>query len=143
VTIVTEFEITVRSTDMDGDRVVNNARYFEYFEQARLQHLQRLGIVGPAGPFEQPARPFAIAETRCRYRSALAYGDVVLVRVTTTEVRNRSFVLGYEMVRRDDGRPVAEGMSAQVWLDEEGRAAPLPPTHRESLLASCQSGPLE
>ena len=33
--MVTEIHITVRSTDMDADRNVNNAVYFTYFEQSR------------------------------------------------------------------------------------------------------------
>lgn len=134
----TEFQITVRSTDVDGDRVVNNARFFEYFEQARLHHMRRLGVLGSAGPFDRPARPFAIAETRCRYLAPLVYGDTVIVRVTTAEVRNRSFVFAYDMVREHDGAAVAEGTSAQVWLDDNGRPTQLPAAIRDALLASCE-----
>ena len=41
---VTMTEIVVRPNDMDADRNVDNAPYFEYFHQARLEHLHRLGV---------------------------------------------------------------------------------------------------
>ncbi len=135
----TEYEITVRSTDMDADQVVNNARYFEYLEQARLHHLKQIGVLGAPGDLRGPAPSFAIAETSCVYRAPLVYGDVVVVRVSTTDVRNRSFTLGYEMVMKHDGRPVADGSSAQVWLDADGQPSPLPPGVREALQRSCVS----
>jgi acyl-CoA thioester hydrolase len=135
---VTEHEIWVRSTDMDADQIVNNARYFEYFEQGRLEHLRRLGVIVRPRPAGEPERSFTIAETTCRYRAALRHREVVTVRAWTSEVRTRSFILSYELVRREDGMVAAEGSSAQVWLDTEGRPAALPERVREVLVASME-----
>lgn len=130
---VTEHEITVRSTDMDADGIVNNARYFEYFEQARLEHLVAMEIlVRPRSP-EDRQRTFTIAETSCRFRAPTRYRDRLLVRVWTEEVRQRSFIFGYEIVRIGDGIQVAVGSSAQVWLDAGGKATLLPAAVREAL----------
>src|SRR5690606_29359845 len=35
---VTEYAMRVLATDMDSDLIVNNARFFEYFQEARLEH---------------------------------------------------------------------------------------------------------
>lgn len=137
--MITEVEIRVRSTDMDGDGIVNNARYFEYFEQARLEHLVALGLVQRPRPLGDTSRSFTIAETTCRYRAPSRHRDVLTVRAWTQEVRNRSFVLGYEVVRSDTGESVAEGSSAQVWLDAAGKPTPFDERAREALERSLEA----
>lgn len=120
--LVTEIRITVRSTDMDADRNVNNAVYFSYFEQSRLEHLLRLGVIRwPPGPADRPQ--FALAETSARFRAPAVHRDVLTVATCTVEVRTRSFTLGFTVRRPADGVLICEGASAQVWLDDHGRAA--------------------
>lgn len=132
----TGFKISVRSTDLDAQRHVNNAVYFEYFEQARLDHLRRLGFLPVYAPGDGPRHSIAIVETTCRYKAPAHYGDALLVKVTTREVRQRSFALAYEVRREADGVLVAEGDSVQVWLDETGRAALLPEVVRQAMEGS-------
>jgi len=131
--VITTTEIRVRSTDMDADGIVNNARYFEYFEQGRLEHLVAIGLIHRPRPPGAPSRSFTIAETTCRYRQPARHRDLLIVRTRVTEVRNRSFVLAYEVVRAEDGSLVAEGSSAQVWLDSDGRPSPLDDDSRVQL----------
>lgn len=128
--------ITVRSTDMDADAIVNNAVYFAYFEQSRLEYLIALGIVRrprPPGDFD---RSFTLAETSARYLAPALHRDVLLVTTRVAEVRRRSFSLTFEVVRESDEQRIAEGRSAQVWLDQAGRPAALPETVRERLQAA-------
>lgn len=134
--VATTIDVPVRSVDLDSDGVVNNAIYFVYFEQARLAHLLRLGI------FERPRVPddaeriFAIAATDARFLAPTLYPETLAVTAWTREVRNRSFICAYEAVRTSDGVRVAEGSSAQVWLDADGRPTPLPEAVRAALVAS-------
>ena len=135
MTEATTIELPVRSTDLDADRIVNNALYFIYFEQARLAHLRQLAILGRSRRSE-PARSFTIAATEARFLAPTVFPEVLRVSAWTKEVRNRSFVFGYAAERAGDGVRVAEGSSAQVWLDETGRPAILPDAVRLALLAS-------
>lgn len=138
---VTKCDLWVRSTDMDADGVVNNAVYFHYFEQARLEHLMGLGVIPPYRRNRVYPRLFTIAETRCVFRAPLQHRDWITVHCWTSEVRNRSFALAYQIRMRDNPEVlVAEGSSVQVWLDEEGRPAPIPAAVRETLLASQREG---
>lgn len=121
----TVFPIPVRSTDLDGQRHV-----------ARLAHLGHLGFLPTYASGDGPRHSIAIVETACRYKAPAYYGDTLLVTVRTREVRQRSFSLTYEVRRQADGVLVAEGESAQVWMDEQERPAPLPDAARESLEAS-------
>lgn len=130
---VTEHEIWIRSTDMDGDGIVNNAHYFEFFEQARLEHLIALGIVVRPRPAGASGRSFTIAETRCRYTAPLRHRDTIAVQAWTASIGNRSFSLDYRIEALPDRTLVAEGSSALVWLDEDGRSAPLPDDVRAAL----------
>lgn len=132
---VTETVIRVRSTDVDSQGIMNNARYFEYFEQARLDHLVAIGLFGAETRADR-SRSFTLAETTCRYRASTRHRDDLHVRAWTEEVGNRSFKLRYEMVREGDGAVVAEGSSAQVWLDENARPTPLDGPSREKLVNS-------
>lgn len=137
---VTTWENWVRSTDVDSDGIVNNSVYFQYFEQARLEHLVGLGL-GRRGDPDRPAgdhdRLFTLAQTSCTFKAPLRHRDWVTVSCWTSEVRNRSFVLAYEIRMREDPTGlVAEGTSAQVWLDAAGAPTPIPAWFREALTAS-------
>lgn len=139
--MITEIEIRVRSTDMDADGIVNNARYFEYFEQARLEHLVAIGLVKRPRPPGEHSRSFTLAETTCRYKAPTFHRDALVVRAWTQQVGNRSFILGYEIVRSENGAVVAEGSSAQVWLDAGGRPTLLDDEARAGLVHSIEERP--
>lgn len=137
MTATAEVEILVRSTDMDGDMVVNNAVFFTYFEQARLTLLRRLGVI-PEDYLRQPGTvpSFAIAETTGRFRAPARFRDVLTVQARVAEVRTRSFSMAYEATNQASGALVAEGSSVQVWVNEEGHPVPLPERVRASLEAA-------
>lgn len=128
----TVIEMTVRSTDMDADRNVNNAVFFQYFEQSRLEHLLRLGVVRwPPAPDGGPPQ-FALVQTAAQFRAPAVHRDVLRVSTHTAAVGTKSFTLAYE-VRRADGTLLCEGSSVQVWLDTGGRGAALPAHVRAAL----------
>tara|TARA_B100001750_G_scaffold224168_1_gene215003 strand:- start:241 stop:660 length:420 start_codon:yes stop_codon:yes gene_type:complete len=133
---VTQMEIWIRSTDVDSDGIVNNAHYFEFFEQARIKHNIALGLViRPRAPGHHD-RAITIAETTAKFKSPLQYLDSILVRCWTKEVRTRSFLLEYEIVLRETGKLIAQGSSAQVWLNNKGEPTPLPEDKRKRLIDS-------
>jgi acyl-CoA thioester hydrolase len=123
--------LVVRPNDMDADRNVNNAVYFEYFHHSRLAHLIRLGVYHP-----QSANLFALAENTCRYLAPSYYGDMLLIWTATHAVGQSSFQLLYRVWRESDEVLIAAAHSVQVWLDERNRPAPLPPMVREALMMS-------
>lgn len=132
---VTEVRERVRSLDTDFQGIVNNAKYFELFQDARLDHLQE--IQDPSSPWQLgPDNSFVLVTTTCTYRNPLRHRDEIIVRAWTQEVGEKSFVLAYD-VRRLDDSVVAEGSSVQVWIDAGGKAVPLPGNVRRALEASC------
>ena len=131
---VTVTTLIVRPADMDADRNVNNAVYFEYFHQSRLEHLARLGVWRPRG--SQDENLFALAENTCRYMAPSFYGDVLLIWTATHAVGQSSFQLVYRIWRQSDDALIAASHSVQVWLDGRNRPTSLPPLVREGLTAS-------
>ena len=133
---ITEIEIRVRSTDIDAQGIMNNAHYFEYFEQARLDHLVDIGVLQHSRPAGESGRGFTIAETTCRFRAPSYHRDLLKVRAWVQEIRNRSFVLAYDMTRASDSVVVAEGTSALVWLDADNKPTPMDDATRAALEGS-------
>ncbi len=131
---VTVTSLIVRPADMDADRNVNNAVYFEYFHQSRLEHLARLGVWHPRG--SQDNNLFALAENTCRYLAQSFYGDVLVIWTATHAVGQSSFQLVYRIWRQSDDALIAASHSVQVWLDETNKPASLPPLVREGLTDS-------
>ena len=126
--------LIVRPADMDADRNVNNAVFFEYFHQSRLEHLARLGVWQPRGSKDDNL--FALAENTCRYLAPSFYGDVLSIWTATHAVGKSSFQLVYRIWRQSDDALIAAAHSVQVWLDETNKPASLPPLVRDGLTAS-------
>ena len=131
---VTEVRERVRSLDIDSQNIVNNAKYFELFQDARLDHL--MAIRDPADPWTLgPESSFVLVSTTCNYKGSLRHRDEIVTRAWTSDVGTRSFTLAYEL-RRADGTVVADGSSVQVWIDGEGKSILLPDPVRRALEAS-------
>lgn len=133
--------IDIRSTDIDSDGIVNNAVYFMFQEEGRVRMLLETGLLSPdreAAAGEAPARFFTVAETSCRYLQPVYWPARLVVETRLTELRSRSFRLEYRMLDAGSGEPRAEGHSAQVWLDGEGRASPIPDEARQKLEAALE-----
>ena len=131
---VTVTKLIVRPADMDADRNVNNAAYFEYFHQSRLEHLARLGVWQPRG--YQDENLFALAENTCRYLAPSFYGDVLLIWTATHAVGQSSFQFVYRVWRQSDNALIAAAHSVQVWLGGANSPTSLPLPVREGLSAS-------
>ena len=123
--------LIVRPRDMDADRNVSNAVYFEYLHQSRLEHLARLGLWKPRG-----SQVFALAENTCRYLAPSFYGDVLSIWTATHAVGQSSFQLVYQIWRQSDETLIAAAHSVQVWLDGNQQSTLMPVPVQEGLTAS-------
>lgn len=134
--LLTRTEIVVRPNDMDADRNVNNAVYFEYFHQARLEHLHRLGVYPSLRRDLSGGNLFALVENTARYLAPAYFGDRLLVCTATSLVGRSSFTLLYQITRPSDQVEIVRGRSVQVWLAPAGGSAPIPEDVRGALLKS-------
>jgi len=132
---MTEFRffhpIEVRYGDVDAQGHVNNVVYFTYMEQARAKYLQHLGLWN--------GRDFLdigiiLAEERCRFISAIRYGQPLRVCVRTGRLGKKSFEMIYSLQDADSGLELAVGTTIQVAYDYRAEASiPLLPAWRKVL----------
>lgn len=118
-----EITFSIAWGDMDALGHVNNARYFDYFQEARIEWLRELDIkmTEQTGP--------VVVHVACTYHKPVIYPATVTIRSLVTEVGNSSMVMEHSLYQ--DEVLMAQGLSKVVWVDYmQGKSVPLPPEMR-------------
>jgi len=94
-------EMPVLWGDMDALRHVNNARYFTWFEAARIAYFDRI-----RGAFDGATAGFGeigpiLATTSCDYLRAVTYPATVCIGARVSTIGNSSIRMDYEVARTD------------------------------------------
>ncbi|MEU8245816.1 thioesterase family protein [Nonomuraea sp. NPDC048916] len=115
----------VRFADIDSLGHVNNVRFFDYLEDARLGMLH----IDPYKAGDAPFKSLVVARHEIDYRRPLGFrAEPVRVETWVTELRPVRFTLEYEI--RDDHEVFVTATSVLVAYDVE-RAAPRRLTEEE------------
>ncbi|MFO7654932.1 MAG: thioesterase family protein [Candidatus Krumholzibacteriia bacterium] len=116
-------EIKVRGYHLDLYGHVNNARYLEFFEEARWAWLeQHLDVQA----FQNQGLGFVAVRIAVNYRRPAALGEVLAVSSQLKHLGGRSGVVEQFVHRRDGGELVADAEMTFVVLDlAQGKAVPL------------------
>lgn len=128
------YPMRVRWSDVDAYRHVNNVKYIEYFQEARLRYLMHMHQHGDE--FSE----IVVARTDVDYRRPLVFRLAPYdVHSWVGHVGRSSFVIAAEI--RDDGEVLASSRSVLVGFDRETqRAAILTPDQRARLLEQLEAG---
>lgn len=116
-----DFPITVRFpiqwSDMDAFGHVNNARYFTWFEAARIAYMTRVGLVGPEmrKPEGKGVGPI-VAATNAEYLRPVVYPAELVVGARITRIGTTSFTMEYAVEDANSGVLYARGGSVMVTL---------------------------
>lgn len=109
-------EIKVRFRDMDAMGHVNNAVYLTYFEQGRIEYWKKL-----AETAKLKQAMFILAEATVAFKAPAVMGEVLVVGIRVTEIKNSSFSYEYRIIEKSSERLVAEGKTVQVAYDYGSR----------------------
>ena len=126
-------EIPIAWGDMDAYQHVNNARYFTYFESARLAYFTRIGFVElkekeNIGPI--------LAWVDCRFRLPLTHPDTIFVGAKVSKIGSDRFVMRTHLVSQAHGRLAAEGSGLIVTYDyNRGQKTAVPAAIRAQIEA--------
>ena len=102
--------------DMDSLGHVNNAKYFTWFESARMALFERVGMATSGSPSEGPI----LARTECDFVAPLHWPGEILVGTGISRVGTKSFTMLYEIARTDAPDDlVARGEGVIVMMDYE------------------------
>lgn len=105
--------------DMDALGHVNNARYFDYFQEARIEWLASLNIVMTKG--EGPV----LINTACTFLKPVVYPATLSIESTLHSLGTSSMVMDHKIYQ--DSLLMAEGSSKIVWVDyAKGKPVPIP-----------------
>jgi len=132
------YPLRVRWSDVDAYGHVNNVKYIEYFQEARIRYMMQLHEDGDS------FGSIVVARTDVDYRRPILFRLAPYeVHSWVSHVGKTSFVITAEICDPDGepGRALASSRVVVVGFDRETqRAAPLTPDHRERLLAQVQAG---
>lgn|GEM_PF-146134 len=120
----------VRYAETDKMGVAYYSNYLVWFEVGRNHHFRELGV--PYVEVEGRGLYLPVSEFSCRILTSAEYDDEIRIVTETREVRSRKIVLGYRIERGD--ALLAEGQTAHVCLNEDGRVTTLPGWIRTHLL---------
>jgi thioesterase-3 len=95
-----EIEIIVRSTEIDVNGHVNNAKFLEYLEWGREDWYEQVGL-DYATLYEQNVVT-VVAHVSADYRREARQNDRLRIRTSLTRMGNTSFVMQQQIVNQRD-----------------------------------------
>jgi acyl-CoA thioester hydrolase len=112
MTTICETTLRVRYAETDQMSVVYHSNYFVWFEVGRVELLRQLGF--SYLEMEQDGLNLPVVEVKCRYKHPARYDDEITIRTRLAQMRASLLRFQYELVRKSDGRLLAEGETTHV-----------------------------
>lgn len=116
---VHQYSFAIAWGDMDALGHVNNGRYFDYFQEARIEWLRELniGMTGATGP--------VVIHVSATFLKPVIYPAVVTLRSSIHSLGNSSMVMDHDIYQNET--LMTQGTSKIVWVDyQQGKSVPLP-----------------
>ena len=127
-----ETKLRVRYADTDQMGVVYHSNYIVWFEVGRVEMLRQLGFTY-RDMEEQDDTHIAVVDVRCRYKAPARYDDLILVRTRLVLVRDSLLHFGYELLRDEDGKILAEGETVHIVVNAAFKRIHLPEKYLSGL----------
>lgn len=116
-------QIRVRYADTDKMGIVNNGKYFTYFEVGRTELMRHFGM--PYTEFEKAGYLLPLIETKAIYKSPAFYDDLLDIH-TTLKLRYSPIIqFDYKIMRGNT--TIALGYTLHSFIDNEKRLPIKPP----------------
>lgn len=113
----TVFEQVVAWGDMDIFAHLNNVRYYEYAQSARVDNMTRAGVFGN-GEYT------VIVSTSCQYKHSVYFPDTLWIGVKVKKIGNTSLTHEYLFFSTAQQKIVATGESVVVNMNANGEKTP-------------------
>jgi acyl-CoA thioester hydrolase len=129
-----EVRFSVHWGEMDALGHVNNARYFTWFESARMALFERLGLDTAGVPKVGPI----LAHTSCDFLAPVTYPAEIAAGTRIAHLGTTSFTMEYgvTLLSTEPPRLVARGEGVVVLIDyRTGQKTPIPAELRQGLEA--------
>lgn len=107
-----QIQIQVRYSDVDLMNVVNNAKYYEYYEIGRLDFLEKF-VVSYKDLTEKEGIQIPVISNSSKYYKPARYTDNLLLITKVHKLTNRRLSFSYQLFKSDD--LIAEGLSEHAF----------------------------
>lgn len=105
--------------DMDALAHVNNGRYFDYFQEARIEWLRALNL-----DMQQTCGPVVI-HVACTFLKPVIYPATLRLDNSIHSLGRSSFIMDHDLYQ--EHTLMAQGTSKIVWVNyQENKSVPLP-----------------
>ena len=126
-----ETTLRVRYAETDQMAVVYYANYIIWFEVGRTEMLRQMGLT--YREMEEDGMVLPVVEVKCRYKHPARYDDEITIRTWVVNLRASFLRFQYEVVRKSDGRLLAEGESVHVVVGRDLKRTPLSGKYLDAL----------
>ena len=124
--------LRVRYADTDAMKVVNNGKYFEYFEVGRSELLRSLGL--PYSEIEKQGILIAVVEAFAKYKKSARYDDLLTIEASVSETPVARIRIQYRIFAEGEAEPIVEGYTVHSFLNEAtGRPTRAPAMFAQTL----------
>lgn len=117
-------EVRVYYEDTDCGGVVYYANYLKYFERARTEFIRERGQ--SLIDYMKEGITFTVVRVEVDYKFSARYNDVLDITTKVSDVRRASFTMDYTVLRKEDGKLLASGMTRLGCVNKEGKPAKIP-----------------
>ncbi|MFA4911427.1 MAG: YbgC/FadM family acyl-CoA thioesterase [Desulfobacteria bacterium] len=124
-------EIRVYYEDTDCGGVVYYANYLKYFERARTEFLRDRGQF--LTDYMEKGIEFIVVRAEVDYRSPARYNDVLDITTTVSEIARASFIMEYTVLRKEDEKLLASGMTRLACINKNGKPVRIPDSMLKTL----------
>lgn len=124
----------MRYAETDQMSVVYHSNYLIWFEVGRVELLRQLGFTYLE--MEQDGLNLPVAEVKCRYKHPARYDDELTIRTQMAQWRPSLVRFEYEVIRKSDGRLLAEGESVHLVVGHDMKRTHLSGKYRDAFEAA-------
>jgi acyl-CoA thioester hydrolase len=118
-------EVRVRYAETDQMGVVYHSNFIVWFEVGRVEMLRQLGFTYRDMERQDDVH-IAVADVHCRFKAPAMYDDLLTIRTRLVNVRGSVLHFGYQVMRSEDGKVLAEGESVHICVDSKFERRHLP-----------------
>lgn len=127
------YEQKVAWGDMDAFQHVNNVRYYDYAQSARVHYLEQVEL------FDENSFT-VIASSSCQYLKAVTFPDTLHIGIRAKKIGNTSLINEYVYYSTAQNAVVATAETVLVFMDTTGTSKrAITDNEREKLLALDQA----
>lgn len=106
----------VKFHEVDMMSVVNNAVYFNYFEDARVRYLQDLKVKYNLNEVMENDSFFIMRRNEIEYIEPAQFDDKLVVFTKIDWIKNTSFGFSHVIINEQTKRPIAIGTGILVYI---------------------------